>query len=185
MSADYLYKGTRVLTAKGRYLPWLNEHALRFLLALPMAGWHVFEWGLGLGTPWWAERVLPGGTVLSIEHDPRWIARMIGELFGNCTVLQRKLVRHHDCPYVQAIDEARGAEYDCIIVDGRNRVLCTVAAIPRVRKGGYLILDNSDRGRYAPAIRAMRAAGMRLVHRSPVVKRVAYQSWETQIWQAA
>jgi hypothetical protein len=34
------------------------------------------------------------------------------------------------------------------LVDGRARKACIVHAIPKIKQGGYLIIDNSDRNYY-------------------------------------
>jgi hypothetical protein len=41
------------------------------------------------------------------------------------------------------------ASLDLVIVDGRARVACGLAAMAKVKPGGMLLLDDSDRPRYA------------------------------------
>jgi hypothetical protein len=36
------------------------------------------------------------------------------------------------------------------MIDGRARVECADHALPKIRKGGYLLLDNSERIDYQP-----------------------------------
>jgi predicted O-methyltransferase YrrM len=54
--------------------------------------------------------------------------------------------------YVAAIDDEPDESLDVVIVDGRARVECVRRAMPKVRSGGLLILDDTQRARYRPAI---------------------------------
>lgn len=45
--------------------------------------------------------------------------------------------------------------FDFIIVDGRARVECCLNAIPKLKKGGLFVLDNSDRDRYKPVFKVL------------------------------
>ncbi len=53
--------------------------------------------------------------------------------------------------YVGAIDEV-GGEFDLIVIDGRAREACLVAALPHVAAGGLIVFDNTHRKRYQEAI---------------------------------
>ena len=55
--------------------------------------------------------------------------------------------------YVRAIDGVDG-EFDLVVVDGRAREACLHAAIPRLAPDGLVVFDNSNRRRYAEAIRS-------------------------------
>jgi hypothetical protein len=46
--------------------------------------------------------------------------------------------------YPCAINLGAFEYYDIIVVDGKQRVQCCSAALSRLRKGGIIILDNSD-----------------------------------------
>jgi hypothetical protein len=50
--------------------------------------------------------------------------------------------------YVAAIDRYRNSSLDIVLVDGRARMACCFRALPKVRRGGILVLDNSDYQRY-------------------------------------
>lgn len=50
--------------------------------------------------------------------------------------------------YVCAIDSYADSTLDLIFIDGRSRASCLQRAIPKLRVGGYLVLDNSDRKYY-------------------------------------
>ena len=76
------------------------------------------------------------------------------DINDNCKYLRRDLVKNQDCEYVQAINEFEG-NFDCIIIDGRNRSLCVDQAINRLNKNGLIILDNSEREKYQYAIQKL------------------------------
>ena len=40
--------------------------------------------------------------------------------------------------------------FDFILIDGRARVECLYNSIPKLKSGGMMILDNSERERYKP-----------------------------------
>jgi predicted O-methyltransferase YrrM len=53
--------------------------------------------------------------------------------------------------YVRSIGEVAG-DFDLIVVDGRERVRCVRAALPRLAPGGVLLLDDSQRRRYRSVV---------------------------------
>lgn len=57
--------------------------------------------------------------------------------------------------YVRAIDSCADGSLDLVIVDGRAREACLKHALPKVRSGGWLLLDNSHRPRYADVSRSL------------------------------
>lgn len=50
--------------------------------------------------------------------------------------------------YVGAIDRYSNDSLDIVLVDGRTRMPCCFRALPKLKRGGLLILDNSDYLRY-------------------------------------
>ena len=50
--------------------------------------------------------------------------------------------------YAKSIKQYDLNYFDIIVVDGRVRNACIKQAIPHIKKGGYLIVDNSDRSYY-------------------------------------
>ena len=53
--------------------------------------------------------------------------------------------------YCYAIDRAGCADFDLVLVDGRARLGCLHRARERVRPGGVVVLDNSERAAYETA----------------------------------
>ena len=154
-------------------LPWLPYDAIEHLEQHLDRAARVFEYGSGGSTLWLAERV---GEIVAVEHDPSWLAsvRRAVESAGirNCTLLVREPApgparlgtdygsSAHDGSferYVTTIDDYPDGAFDLVIVDGRSRRACIAHAMPKVRTGGMLLLDDSDRPDYAPALERLAA----------------------------
>lgn len=131
----------------------------------------VFEYGSGGSTMWLASRV---GYLHSIEHNQDWANIVTEKLqaakYDHCrltyapsaditTPVKYELgsntthgTDHKDfSEYVQAIDQYEDGYFDLVIVDGRARISCIKQALSKVKKGGYIMLDDSQRPRYTPA----------------------------------
>lgn len=107
-----------------------------------------FEWGSGGSTIWLSQRTKD---VITLEHDAGWVEKIQAELdeYGitNVSLLHRPLVGG----YVEYIDGFPDEHFDIIMVDGRQRSDCLRHAIPKLRCGGALVLDNSERAEYQEA----------------------------------
>jgi hypothetical protein len=145
--------------------PWWPRKAIGLVQAGLHPGARVFEFGSGRSTLWFAAQ---GGEVLSVEHDRAWYELVSGMLPPGPTLLLREAsaegtIGSEAAPgqffdaYVAAIDEHPDESFDLVVVDGRARVACGMAAIPKVRPGGRLLLDDSQRERYQPLLDALRA----------------------------
>ncbi len=146
------------------------SYSLCHFLACKVSGdADALEYGAGGSTLWLATHV---GRLTSVEHDASWYARVLAELhesnLGNCTVHLRKpeavknaadtcgvygstLVEGDFASYVKVIDGFPNESLDLVVVDGRARPACMLHATEKVKPGGYLVLDDSDRARYQDA----------------------------------
>lgn len=149
-------------------LPWMNFRVIRWLRSYLGPEMDVFEYGSGGSTVFAAKRVRK---VVSVEHDPAWHARVLSALraqgITNCDL---RLVLPDPCSslqevpygprsytsrtshaaglrfeaYVKTIDEFPDHSLDLVVVDGYSRFSCVGHAIPKVRPGGYLLVDDTD-----------------------------------------
>jgi hypothetical protein len=128
------------VTREGAPLPWYTYPAIDYLEQLDLSNKTVFEYGCGHSTLYWASRA---AQVVSVEHNEEWYRLICSKLPSNCTLV---LERESDA-YAAAIDRF-DQQFDVIVVDGlvkgRTRMKCTRAALPRLRDGGMIILDNAD-----------------------------------------
>lgn len=119
------------------------------------SGLRLFEYGSGGSTAFFADRV---GSVVSVEHDQRWIDELTPTLKSNVTLLHQRL--DEDGRYAGSINDA-GGEFDVVLVDGRDRLHCLRRAIEAVSETGVIVVDDTERDRYAAAADEAVAAGFR------------------------
>jgi len=112
----------------------------------------VFEWGSGISTVWYAQRV---ESLVAIEHNEEWYHKVTGWLQTNkLNNVELKYIPPTNGSfqnYSQVILKYDDEFFDVVAVDGRNRVDCIRQAVNKVKVGGYLILDDSHRTKYQPA----------------------------------
>jgi hypothetical protein len=137
--------------ALGNPVPWFTYAANTFLGTRQLDSLAVFEYGCGSSTLWLAERV---ASVHSVEHNYVWYDRMKKLLPPNVTLTLAI------AGYVENI-LVSNTPYDLIIVDGIDRIACCEAATKALSAHGVVILDNSERVEYAPAITSLQAKGFR------------------------
>ncbi len=154
-------------------LPWLTYDAINFLEKICNSDKRVFEWGSGGSTLFFAARCKD---VTSIEHDTFWIQSLRDKLeelnlknvslkgiegvpINNFSTLdpenpddfiskEKKSEGLSFEDYVKSIDQFETEYFDIVVVDGRARNSCIKRALPHVKIGGYLVVDNSDRKYY-------------------------------------
>lgn len=89
---------------------------------------------------WFAKRTKHFTTV---ENHAGW-AMAVTQITGMPVILCKR-------PYDKAVTSTvTGGEYDFILVDGRDRVLCATQAVEMLVPGGVLMLDDSERVKYDP-----------------------------------
>jgi len=157
--------------------PWLSYAAIDHLDRFTKKDMRVFEYGGGGSTLYFTKRV---AEVVTVEHHPEWFAKLAddfaargiqnwtGRLIpGEDGVPQNASIGDPDAyvsddednkgknfkAYASAIDRFADEYFDIVLVDGRSRPSCTKHAIPKVKRGGWLVIDNSDRTYYLDAFR--------------------------------
>jgi hypothetical protein len=122
-------------------LPWITFAAAREISRRLGPDSTMFEFGAGNSTLYWARRITH---VTAVEHDAQWFA-LVGRLASARGLDNIDLVHAADqAAYIGALDRLRGREFDAVVVDGAYRRECVLAAIGHVKKGGMLIVDNTD-----------------------------------------
>ncbi len=168
-----VYKGIEALRGAK---PWFVMAAITQLEdELVQPGWLSFEWGCGGSTLWLSQWIY---SVVSLEHDEEWHRQTTAELahygIGNVELVRADL----GGPYESYIDHYPDGHFDLISIDGRNRSTCLAHAVPKLRRGGVLVLDNSEREQYQAAIAAHLAGWQRWDHLSG-----NSEGWTTAIWR--
>lgn len=134
----------------------------------------VFEWGCGASTRWFAEHC---GFVVSVEHDKNWLVgadlRKAGlenffihleppagpspdRLSDACGFAGTFGTKQDFQRYVEVILQYPPC-FDLVYIDGRARPACVRHAKDRVRRGGWVLLHDSEREHYKPAQMLMAA----------------------------
>jgi hypothetical protein len=168
-------------------VPWWPYDAISWVAATLSPGARVFEYGGGGSTLWLADRV---AVVTAAEHDEPWHRQLADSLPSSVRLLFRPsaaegIVASAAAPgffddYAAAISGEPDGSLDLVIVDGRARVECVRRAIPKVRPGGLLLIDDTERTRYQPAIDLLSEwerhvfTGLKPGHRAPA---------QTSVWR--
>lgn len=159
--------------------PWVTFKAITWLKRYLKPDMQVFEYGSGGSTLFFARRV---GRVVSVEHDeeyyrvvskaieskalrncqyllrrPKVLAREVGLGYSprSCTSFMERWKALDFSGYVGAIDDFPDGSFDLVAVDGRSRVSCIARSLSKVKRGGWLLLDNSEREGYEPGRRLL------------------------------
>ncbi|MDA9516563.1 hypothetical protein XI04_26415 [Bradyrhizobium sp. CCBAU 11430] len=128
---------SRTLFGKLAKQPWLVNKAIAAIEG-HVRNARVFEYGAGMSTLWFSERA---AEVRSVESNESWSKRVNALLAaeGKPPVTLEKDPE----AYARCINSHQG-DFDIVLVDGINRRRCVEEGIPKLRKGGLLILDNTD-----------------------------------------
>ena len=133
--------------------PWWSPGAISYLATHLTSGDRVWEWGSGGSTVWLMER---GARLTSVEEDAEWAAkvqqrcpradvRFIGG--ADSGVLRSRQWERSEKffdEYVGAVDEELDESLDVVIADGRCRLDCIRHAVPKMRKSGLIVIDDTE-----------------------------------------
>jgi hypothetical protein len=117
-------------------LPWFTYPAVRKIKSVLRSNFAVIEFGSGLSTRWFADRV---ASVHSIESDIRWYNTVKGTLPSNVFYELRS-----DSSYAD-LSTYQDGHFDFAVIDGDRRGDCMKSVLPKVKHGGFLYFDNSDK----------------------------------------
>jgi predicted O-methyltransferase YrrM len=173
-----------------RKIPWLTESAIdkidKFILSC--CNPKILEFGMGSSTIYYSNIC---NELISVEHDKNWfdsISEAIS-LRGNekkCKLIlsQSALIAensdHLVLSYENICDEYADEYFDLIIIDGRDRVKCFFKAEPKLKSGGMLVLDNSERSEYSMIFDAYRnKEKFDYVQTKPDREGFFYKGWTT------
>jgi len=154
-------------------LPWLNFPALDFLEKNMRPEYRVFEFGGGGSTLFFCKNV---AEVATVEDHAGWfetLAQTVKEkgyqnwkgFFVAPEPFRGEKPRDKENPddfssgakgmehlsfeqYARTIDQFATDYFDLVLVDGRARPSCIQQAIPHLKIGGLLVVDNTERDYY-------------------------------------
>lgn len=158
--------------------PWLPFKAINWMEEYLTGESTVFEWGSGGSTVFFAKRVK---YIVSLEDSPAWYLQISNKLRHlpsdkvQCTLIEPQRIGATEAldtsdpeqyasesepgykfeSYARFIDRFPDVYFDLVLVDGRARPSCILHAMPKVKPGAVLVLDDAHRPRYREAIRLL------------------------------
>jgi len=188
-------------------MPWLVFSAIDFLKTKLHKDMTVFEYGVGGSTIFLLKMV---GKVITVEHNEAFLGQVEHIVRENKYahwerhLIQPEYIRNGSgrdpadpdmyyssdsqfrdysfIKYASSIDSYPDEYFDVILIDGRARPSCLKHAISKVKEGGYIILDNSDRHQYHYASNSLFQRGWDKFFFFGPGPCVMY-FWQTSIWQ--
>jgi hypothetical protein len=157
--------------------PWITFEAREYLKKIIHKDMRVFEYGSGGSTLYFLDNV---AEVVTVEHDTSWFNlvknsvkdnRKLTYLLITPTLLDipiskpnysnpemylsaddNFLNKYSFIDYAKSISKYPDEYFDIISVDGRARPSCIKESLSKVKKNGYIMLDNSDRKYYTECL---------------------------------
>jgi len=154
-------------------LPWLTFPVIDLLNNKINATSKIFEYGGGGSTLFFLDRA---GEVVTVEHDKDWFvkldelvsgdkrARWKGNFIAPEPAIDAAILEPSNPAdyasaddlfkqstfkqYAKKIDDYTDNYFDIVLVDGRSRPSCMAHSISKIKPGGWLVIDNSDRAYY-------------------------------------
>ena len=144
-------------------IPHMSGSEISYLLSFLNNQVRMLEIGTGNSTPFFAKFV---NSLVGIEHNKEWISEVEKMVAKHASWADTEFIHvapnwPQDHPfnpaqpgqfadYVNRIKELPHENFDIVLVDGRDRVNCTKAAIHSLRKGGILFIHDywNRRGKY-------------------------------------
>jgi len=144
---DYntFYKGKQTVEIGYPWLTFGAIIALEKILEDSKGTFHILEIGMGGSTIFFSKRC---NELVSLEHDANWftkIERKLDFIQGFCYPIMDLL---------NIINDFIDVSFDIVLADGganyKERQRLMDAAIPKVKKGGWLIIDNYEHLKFDP-----------------------------------
>ncbi len=137
-----------------RYLPYMNSEEISDLITYIDKDTEMLEIGGGNSTLFFSKIVK---RLVTIEHNKEWGDKISNDMkvVSKCDwkihVIEPSFPQSHPFQpaepgqfdnYVNFISNLEKEQFDVVLVDGRDRVRCTLASIPLLKKGGILIIHD-------------------------------------------
>jgi hypothetical protein len=188
-------------------IPWITFGAVDFLESILTPQMRAFEYGSGGSTLYFCRRV---AEVFSVEHDPVWYKKVTATLVkGGFKNIHPCLAEPALDPlaatqtpsdpdgyvsedpehqgktfraYAASIDVHPDASFDVVLVDGRARPSCLKHALPKVKAGGFMVVDNAERAHYQSSFSLLATAQWQRQDFSGPGP-LNHYFWQTSIWR--
>jgi len=172
-----------------RSTPWLTEGSINFLekFLKKTKNAKILEFGMGSSTVWLLNRC---SYLVSIEHNKEWFNAIKEKISQNksLTMILResKQIGDTDLLEISYADEAQKFSnnfFDVVLIDGRNRVECFIESEPKLKEGGLMMLDNSERIEYKQIHEAYKEKpSVHFIQNRPDIEGFYQPGWITTCW---
>jgi hypothetical protein len=188
--------------------PWITFPVISILDKWITKGSKVFEFGGGGSTLFFTNRA---GEVITVEHDAEWYRildqklkdKKAGNWKGNLILPETSnatsgldpadpahyfsadagFSSHLFKAYASYIDQFPDQYFDLVLVDGRVRPSCTIHSVPKIKKGGLLVIDNADRPYYFTKIQQILDSEFELVFNKKTLSPYVDFFTQTGVWR--
>lgn len=183
-----------VLLFKEPYLPWYTYDAILWVKKYIKTHKKVFEYGSGNSTLFYVYNKV---NIYAVEHNKEWYKQfkkmVIKNKFNPKVIkniyLKKPIVNKNKLninkeldysSYVSTLNKFPDGYFDLIIIDGRARNDCINLALRKIKKGGYIMFDNSELKQYSYAmIQLSKYKRTDFPGRGPYINTI----WQTSIWK--
>ncbi len=121
-------------------LPWIAYSAIKAIKKQINKDSLVLEFGSGMSTLWFQERVKH---IFSVEDNKEWFEKI------NSIILRKKIInityKNLTLKDYFTFMADSGLKFDFVLVDGSYRDECVKHSLPLLKDSGILYLDNSDK----------------------------------------
>ena len=149
--------------------PEYTLDCLEWLKGKDLSSFSVFEFGAGDSTNWWRYYVKQVDTV---EMDLKK-SRQFGAMWNIGPV-----------NYLYSIFSKNKEKYDLVIINGDLRDQCTSMALQKIKKGGYIIINNFHQDSAGFPVKYWADTNDLLAHYPQVVfHEKGHEDFKTSIWQ--
>lgn len=145
ISARYIWDRIRELSYQRSHpeMPWLAPAACEVLNSLIKSTDTVLEFGSGRSTKWFAQYAFK---VISLEHSKDWLDKVGTDLEASSFDNVDLHFVAGSAAYIDLVDEiVPDGSVDISLVDGIKRDECALLSLRKVRPGGVIIIDDSQR----------------------------------------
>jgi hypothetical protein len=188
--------------------PWITFPVISILDKSITKASKVFEFGGGGSTLFFINRA---AEVVTVEHDAEWYKildqklreKKISNWKGNLILPEPSAATGGLDPadpdhyfsadagfstnlfkaYASCIDQFPDHYFDVVLVDGRVRPSCTMHSVEKIKKGGLLVIDNSDRPYYFTKIQQILDSRFELVYNKKTLSPYVDFFTQTGVWR--
>lgn len=169
-------KKNSALDNNGDESPWYTYPFIHFLKQRLHNELVVFEYGSGNSTIWYSKRVKH---VVSVEHDVEWFNKIKFRV-SNSSNVDYIFKNLGSGEYQNEILNYKNA-FHIVVIDGLQRVQCSLNTLGALKEGGVIIWDNSDRSEYEEGYNFLSSQGFKRIDFWGIGP-LNYYSWSTSVF---